>query len=116
SPTSASDISPRIRSSAGCVTTYSDLIDNIFAIFTARAGRYSCMAMTLYGLAAWPVVVRFFFAVRRGGCFGFRFRICLSARCGLRLGEGQRALGFSVTKEKLNHQIGNCEQAFLHNW
>jgi hypothetical protein len=54
-----------------------------------------------------------FFAGRRGGRFGFRFRTCLSARCALRLGEGPRALGFSISAGKLNQQVGNCELGFL---
>jgi hypothetical protein len=44
-----------------------------------------------------------------GGRFGFRFRTWASARCALPLGDGPRALGFSISKEKLNHEIGNCE-------
>ena len=62
------------------------------------------------------MALAFFFAGRRGGRFGFRFRTWASARCALRLGLGPRALGFSISEKKLNHEIGNCEQAFLHNW
>ena len=62
------------------------------------------------------VVVTVFLAGGRGGRFGFRFKTRPSARCALRLGEGPRALGFSISEEKLNHGIGNCEQALLHNW
>ena len=51
-----------------------------------------------------PVVVTVFLAGRRGGRFGFRFKTRPSARCALRLGEGPRALGFSISEEKLNHE------------
>jgi hypothetical protein len=40
---SGSDISRTTRSSAGCVTTYSDPIDSASRIFAASAGRSGCM-------------------------------------------------------------------------
>src|ERR1041385_229688 len=43
SRTSASDISRRTRSSAGWMTTYSELFDSLSPIFAARAGKSSCI-------------------------------------------------------------------------
>jgi hypothetical protein len=43
-----------------------------------------------------PAFREFFFAGKGGGRFVFRFNLCPSARCALRLGEGPRALGFSI--------------------
>jgi hypothetical protein len=40
--------------------------------------------------------VETFFFTGIGGSFGFRFNLSLKERCALRLGEGPRALGFSM--------------------
>jgi hypothetical protein len=116
SVTSASDISRRIRSSAGCVTRYSALIDNIFAIFAARAGKCSCIAIPFQRSNARSTLAAGFFAGRRGAGLGFRFNICPSSRCALRFGEGPRALGFSMSGRKLNQKSFDCEPTFSHNW
>jgi len=74
------------------------------------------MAIPFYPRAVRSTTLAIFFAGSGGGRFGFRFRTWASARCALRLGDGPRALGFSISEEKLNHEVGNCEYAFLRNW